>query len=232
MVAIRQRLHGVRVESLLAALLATVATLAIAVFAQRRIGGAGLFVPLILVGAVLLIRRPVAAVATAVALPVVCEGPTFGIHAMTQLYDTVYKQLTALDALVILAGVAVVVDLIRRRRDPHVPAALGFPLLLVALAMGAGLAVTRAGGAGMRDTLFAMHVLGYLLVLPLAIVNLDLDRAQVQRLLRWAVALALLKAVMGLVVMASGGSVELNTGMGTGSPATHLTYYEPTANWL
>jgi O-antigen ligase len=32
--------------------------------------------------------------------------------------------------------------------------------------------------------------------------------------------------------MASGGSVELNTGMGTGSPATHLTYYEPTANWL
>lgn len=232
MVAIRQRLRGVWVESLLAAFLATVATLAIALFAQRRLGGTGLFVPLILVAAVLLIRRPVAAVATAIALPVICEGPTFGIHAMTHLYDSVYKQLTALDALVILAVVAVVVDLIRRRREPHVPAALAFPLLLVALAMGTGLAVTRAGGAGMRDTLFAMHVLGYLLVLPLAIVNLDLDRPQIERLLRWLVALALLKAVMGLVVMASGGSVELNTGTGTGSPATHLTYYEPTANWL
>lgn len=232
MVAIRERLRGVWVESLLAATLAFVATLAIALFAQRRLGGAGLFIPLVVVGAFLLIRRPVAAVATAVVLPVICEGPTFGIPVMTHLYDTIYKQLTALDALVILAVVAVVVDLIRRRREPRVPAALGLPLLLLALAMGAGLAVTRAGGAGMRNTLFAMHVLGYLLVLPLAIVNLDLDRVQVQRLLRWLVALALLKAAIGLVVMASGGSVELNTGAGTGSPATHLTYYEPTANWL
>ena len=30
---------------------------------------------------------------------------------------------------------------------------------------------------------------------------------------------------MGLLVMAGGGSVELDGG-------THLTYYEPTANWL
>lgn len=232
MVALRQRLRGSWVESLPIALAAAAATLAIAVFAERRLGGAGLFVPLALVGAVLLVRRPLAAVAAAVALPVICEGPTFGIPLMTHLYDTVYKQLTALDALVILAGVAVAADLIRRRRQPHVPAALGFPLLLVALAMCAGLAVTREGGAGLRDTLFAMHVLGYLLVLPLAVVNLDLDRAQIQRLLRWAVALALLKAGIGLAVMASGGSVELNTGTGTGSPAAHLTYYEPTANWL
>ncbi|HEX7290662.1 MAG TPA: O-antigen ligase family protein, partial [Conexibacter sp.] len=36
---------------------------------------------------------------------------------------------------------------------------------------------------------------------------------------------ALLKAALGLVVMAGGGSVELDGG-------THLTYYEPTANWL
>src|SRR6478672_1313337 len=112
MLALRHRFRGFAVESLLAALAATTATLAIAVFAERRLGGAGLFVPLLLVAAVLLVRRPVAAVATAVTLPIVCEGSTFGIHAMTKLYDPVFKQLTTLDLLVILAVVAVGLDVV------------------------------------------------------------------------------------------------------------------------
>jgi O-antigen ligase len=225
MLALRQRLRGYWVESLLAALAATFATLAIAVFAERRLGGVGLFVPLILVAAALLVRRPIAAVSTAVALPILCEGPTFGIHVMTKLYSPVYKQLTALDMLVAFAVLAVGLDLIRRRRQPHLPAALGFPLLLLALAMAAGIAVTQGGGASLRDTLFSMHVLVYLLLLPIAVVNLDLDHDQLVLLLKGAIGLALLKAAMGLVVMATGGSVALNGG-------THLTYYEPTANWL
>src|SRR6185312_44491 len=225
MIALRQRLRGYWAESLVAALLAAVATLAIAVFAERRLGGVGLFVPLILVGVVVLLRRPLVAVAIAVVAPIVCEGSTFGIPVMTHLYDRVYKQLTALDVLVVLAGVAVGADLVRRRRQPHLPGALALPLLLVALAMAAGFAVTRAGGANFRDTLFAMHVLFYLLVIPPAIVNLDLDRDRLALLLKGAIALAVLKAIMGLIVLAGGGSVELNGG-------THLTYYEPTANWL
>jgi O-antigen ligase len=225
MLALRQRLRSHQVESLLAALAATVATLAIAVFAERRLGGAGLFVPLLLVGAVLLVRRPVAAVALAVAAPIVCEGATFGIPAMTKLYDPVFKQLTALDVLVAFALLAVALDLLRRRRQPHLPAALGFPLLLVALAMAAGLAVSLGQGWSPRDTLFTLHVLAYLLFLPIAIVNLDLERDRLALLLKGAVALALLKAAMGLIVMATGGSVELDGG-------SHLTYYEPTANWL
>jgi O-antigen ligase len=212
MLTLRQRLQGYWAESLLAALAATIATLTIAVFAERRLGGAGLFVPLLLVAAALLVRRPIAAVSLAVAMPILCEGPTFGIPAMTKLYDPVFKQLTAL-------------DLVRRRREPHLPAALGFPLMLVALAMAAGLVVTVGDGGGLRDTVFSMHVLGYLLALPIAIVNLDLERDQLKLLLKGALGLALLKAAMGLVVMATGGSVELNGG-------THLTYYEPTANWL
>ena len=107
----------------------------------------------------------------------------------------------------------------------RLPPALGFPLLLVTLAMTAGLAVTQGTGAGLRDTVFGMHVLLYLLWLPIAIVNLDLDRDRLMLLLKGAVALALLKAATGLIVMLGGGSVELDGG-------THLTYYEPTANWL
>ncbi len=225
MFALRQRLRGYWVESALAALAATLATLAIALFAERRLGGIGLFVPLILVAAALLVRRPIAAVATAVALPILCEGPTFGIHAMTKLYNPVFKQLTALDMLVAFAVLATGLDLIRRRRQPHLPAALAFPLLLVALAMAAGVAVTQGDGASLRNTLFSMHVLVYLLLLPMAVVNLDLEHDQLALLLKGAIGLALLKAAMGLIVMAGGGSVELNGG-------THLTYYEPTANWL
>ncbi|HEU4703026.1 MAG TPA: O-antigen ligase family protein, partial [Conexibacter sp.] len=225
MLTLRQRLRSHQIEALLVALTATLATLAIAVFAERRMGGAGLFVPLLLVGALLLIRWPVAAVSTAVAAPIVCEGSTFGVGAMTKLYDPVFKQLTALDLLVALALAAVALDLIRRRRQPHLPAALGFPLLMAALAMAAGLAVTLGQGWSPRDTLFTMHVLFYVLLLPVAIVNLDLTRDQLLLVLKGAVALALVKAAMGLVVMAAGGSVELDGG-------THLTYYEPTANWL
>jgi hypothetical protein len=223
--ALRQRLRSHQVETLLIALTATVATLAIAVFAERRIGGAGLFVPLLLVGAALLVRWPLAAVSLAVAAPIVCEGHTFGIAVMTKLYDPLFKQLTALDVLVALALLSVALDLIRRRRQPHLPAALGLPLLMVALAMAAGFAVTLGQGWSPRDTLFSMHVLAYVLLLPIAIVNLDLDRDQLMLLLKGAVALALLKAAMGLIVMAAGGSVEVDRG-------THLTYYEPTANWL
>ncbi|HEX7291135.1 MAG TPA: hypothetical protein VF250_08425, partial [Conexibacter sp.] len=174
MLALRQRLRGQQLETLLVALTASLATLAVAIFAERRLGGAGLFVPLLLVGAVLLVRQPLATVALAVAAPVVCEGSTFGIPAMTKLYDPVFKQLTALDALVGFAVLAVALDLIRCRRQPYLPAALGFPLLMAALAMAAGLAVTTGQGWSPRDTLFSMHVLAYLLLLPIAIVNLDL----------------------------------------------------------
>lgn len=222
MIARRQRHH---VEALLAALAASIATLAIAVFAERRLGGVGLFAPLAIVAGALLVRRPIAAVALAVAAPIVCEGPTFGIGPMTRLYEPVFKQLTGLDVLVGFALLAVALDLIRRRRQPHLPAALALPLLLVALAMAAGIAVTQGDGGGLRDSLFSLHVLAYVLLLPIAIVNLDLDRDQLATLLKGAVALALLKAAMGLIVMAGGGSVELDGG-------THLTYYEPTANWL
>ena len=226
MLALRQRLRSHQAESVLAALAATVATLAIAVFAERRLGGVGLFAPLFLVGALLLVRWPVVSVALAVAAPIACEGPTFGIPAMTKLYNPVFKQLTTLDVLVAFAVLAVALDLIRRRRQPHLPVALAFPLLLAALAMAAGLAITQADGAGgLRDALLSMHVLAYLLLLPIAIVNLDLERDQLALLLKGAVALALLKAGMGLIVMATGGSVEIDGG-------SHLTYYEPTANWL
>jgi O-antigen ligase len=226
MSAIRSKLQGgAGAEPLLAALAATLATLALALFGERRFGTPGLLLPLLLVIAVTLVRRPVAAVATAVGLAIVCEGPTFGVPVMTRLYQDVYRGLTPLDALVGLALVAVAADLLRTRRPLRLPAGLALPLLLVALAIAAGVVVTRADGNGMIDTLLTARVLTYVLLVPLAIVNLELSASRVRLLLSGAVVLALVKAVVGLVVMQVGGSVELDGG-------THITYYEPTANWI
>ena len=69
------------------------------------------------------------------------------------------------------------------------------------------------------------HVLAYLLVMPLAVANLDLDRAQITRLLGWALALAGFKAFLGLVEVAG----HLGTPI---EGVAELTYYEPTSNWL
>jgi putative inorganic carbon (HCO3(-)) transporter len=226
MVAVRRRLHGAfTAESLLAAFAATLATLALAIFGERRLGLAGLLLPLALALAVILIRRPVAAVATAVALPIVCEGPTFGVPLMQRLYDDVFRGLAALDALVLLAILAVAADVLRTRRPLRLPAALALPLLFVLLASVAGVAVTRAGGDSAFDAILELRVIGYLLVLPVAVANLGLDRRQLGLALGAAVALAIAKAALGLIVMTAGGSVELDGG-------AHITYYEPTANWL
>jgi hypothetical protein len=214
-----------RTEAALTAGAATLATGALAIFGERRLGGGGVLLPLALVLVVLLLRRPLAAVATAITLAVVCEGPSFGIPAMTKLYKEVYKGFTPLDMLVLLAGVAVVFDIIRTRRGIRMPAMLGLPMAFIALAMGAGFATTSAGGVSFIRLALMLHVLAYLLFVPVLVANLGLDRRQLRLVLGGAVALAIFKAVLGLIVMASGGSVEIDAG-------TRLTYYEPTANWL
>ena len=68
-------------------------------------------------------------------------------------------------------------------------------------------------------------MLFYLLLMPVAIANLELDERQIARLLGGAMALAIVKAILGLVEMSEhlGKQIE---------GSSTLTYYEPTANWL
>jgi hypothetical protein len=82
-----------------------------------------------------------------------------------------------------------------------------------------------SAGAKLRFAVASEHVLAYLLLLPVAVANLDLSRAQVTRLLGGACALAIVKALLGLVEVAGhyGAAIE---------GASTLTYYEPVANWL
>jgi hypothetical protein len=222
----RLPLTAVPRRELLLGALAAGATASIALAGVHKLGTAGLLAPLAVVLAAILLARPVAAVTLVVVLVVVCEGPTFGLLTFTsEIYEVVYKDISLLDVLVALAIASVGLDLLRNRRRLLVPRPLVVPLVTLALAMVAGVVVGHAAGGSLRFTVTSEHVLAYLLLLPIAVANLDLDRRQITRLLGGAFALAALKAVLGLIEVAAhlGSPIE---------GVAQLTYYEPTANWL
>lgn len=217
-----------RLESgeLLAAAAATSITLLIALLAVHKAGVAGLLAPLALVIIAILLRRPTVMVGLTVVLAVTCEGPTFGfLHFTSHLYDQIYKGLTPLDMLVALAVLSVGIDLIAHRRPLRVPRHLAPAWMLLLLAMTAGAVTGHSAGVSWRSAILSENVLAYLLLLPLAVCNLRLDRRQVRLALAVAVALAILKGAFGIVEVLGhyGQSIE-----GTST----LTYYEPAANWL
>jgi O-antigen ligase len=63
------------------------------------------------------------------------------------------------------------------------------------------------------------------LLLPIAVYNLDMPRPVIANLLRVAFVLATVKAILGLIEIASGRGTNVEG-------AAHLTYYEPAPNWL
>jgi hypothetical protein len=226
MITRRLRLPAVSTRDLLLATGAALFTAVLAYAGSHKLGLAGLLTPLAVLAAAYLLARPVVAVTLVVGLVVLFEGPSFGLFTFTQrLYVEAYKDISILDVLVALAIVSVGVDVIRRGRRLRVPRSLAIPLVMLALGMVGGVVVGRAAGASLRFAVTSEHVLGYLLLLPIAVANLEIDRRQVTRLLGGAMVLAIVKAVLGLVEVAGhlGTPIE-----GTAT----LTYYEPTANWL
>jgi hypothetical protein len=205
---------------------ATGFTLVLGLLATHKWGVAGLLVPLGLVALAILMLRPLAMVSLAVGLTILCEGSTFGLFTFTSsLYGSIVKDVTVLDALVGLAIFAVGLDLIRSRRSLHIPRPLQLPLTILALAMIAGAITGHAAGASTHLVIVSEHVLMYLLLLPVAVANLDVDRRQVKQLLIGLMALAIFKAVLGLVELGSGHGLAIEGVAG-------LTYYEAPANWV
>ncbi len=204
---------------------ATVATALLALLVSHKAGGLGILAPLAVVLVAIAVLRPLFTVTAVVALTVLCEGPSFGILTFSShLYVQVYKDVSALDLLVVLAVLAVAFDLIRSGRSLYIPSLLKLPLTLLVLAMMAGAITGHEAGASTRFVLASEDVLAYLLVMPLVVANLDLERDQLKWLLIGAVALAIVKALLGLVEVAGSQGQTID--------GTTLTYYEPTANWI
>jgi hypothetical protein len=226
MIAWRFRLRTFAQREVLVAAAAAAGTMLLAFAGAHKFGTAGLALPLVIVLAVILLRRPVVMVTLLAGLTVLCEGPTFGLFNFTaHLYDQFYKGLTALDFLVALTVASVGLEVMRSGRSPRVPRPLALGLTLFALAMVAGAVTGHAAGQSIRSVVLAEHVLAYLLVLPIAIYNLELERRQLVRIVAVVVALAILKAAFGLVEVFGhyGEPIE-----GTAT----LTYYEAASNWL
>ncbi len=206
--------------------LAAAGTGVVGFLASQKMGTVGLFVPGLLVLLTILLRKPLVLVSLVVGLAALCEGPSFGLLSVTShLYDQFYKGLTPLDMLVVLAIFSVGLDIMRHRRRMSAPKPLVLGAVLLLLGMIAGVATGRAAGGTLRATVLSENVLTYLLLLPLAIANLDIDRAQIKRLLAAAGAMAILKAVLGLIEIAGGFGTAIEGN-------SRLTYYEPAANWL
>jgi O-antigen ligase len=209
-------------RELLIAGVAAVLTGLIALAAANKLGSAGLVAPLALGLVVVLLSNSLAMTVLVVGLTVVCEGPAFGLFTFTA---SLYTHATVLNVMVALVVVSVGLDLLRRGQSVWLPAALAAPLLMLALAMATGIATGRGSGVGLAKTIHSENLLAYLLFLPIAVANLNIDRRQISLLLQGAYGLAVVKALLGLAEIASGhgGAVE-HTGA--------LTYYEPTSNWL
>jgi O-antigen ligase len=194
--------------------------------AVRELGPVGLLLPVALVIAAILVTRPVLTLALVVGLTIFCEGPEFGLFSFSSnLYLELYKGLSLLDVLVALVVISAFLDMLRNERPLRVPRPLAVGLVTLALAMLAGAYVGHKAGTSLRFSVFSEHILFYLLLMPLAIANLDLDARQIKRLLTGAMVLAVVKAIIGLVEIA----------LRLGKPiegSARLTYYEPTANWV
>jgi O-antigen ligase len=217
-----RRLRALDGEQFPIAALAALITALLAFAGADKLGTAGLLLPLAAVIMLILVSKPLAMVSFVVVAVTVCEGAQFGLlHFTSHLYD----HATVLNVLVALAVISVGIDMMRHRRPLQLPPALGIPLVMLALAMVVGAATGRAAGIGLTAIAHSYNNLDYLLFMPLAVANLDLDRGQLALLLKGAAALAIFKATLGLIEVFGGYGLAIEG-------SSRLTYYEPTANWL
>ncbi len=208
------------------AALAAALTALVLLGAAHKVGTSSIFVPLGVGALIVVLMRPLLAVTLTAGLAILCEGPAFGLFTFTEnLYKPLYKHLTPLDALVVLAAVSVALDVVRNRRPVRFPRELRLPILVLVLAMLSGIAMGHASGVSLKSVVLAENVIAYLVILPLTVANLQVDRRRLRLLLAAGFALAIVKALLGLAEIASGRGISIEG-------VSKLTYYEPTANWL
>jgi O-antigen ligase len=208
------------------AAVAVCVTLVLTIAAMDKVGAKGLLFPVAAAVAIVLLLRPLTAIAITVLLTIVAEGPTFGLFTFTKhLYDDLHKGLSPLDLVLWLAVASVALDMIRNRRALRVPGPLILPLVFLVLGMAVGFVLGHRYGNSAGRVLLSEDSLAYLVFLPLAVYNLDIDRPTMIRLLSATFVLAVIKAILGLVEIAGGHGASIE------GSAT-LTYYEPAPNWL
>lgn len=128
------------------------------------------------------------------------------------------------DVLFALTLAAVLVKLVVERRPVVLPEPFTWPLLLLMLAVVAGVVTGTAFAADRLEMLNALRPLAALILLPVVIVNLVAARSQATWLLVGAGVLALVKGIEGVIVW----TFSLGRQIGDST----LTFYSPASNFL
>ena len=198
---------------------------AVALGAGMALGQAGLLVPLAVLAMALPLARPLLGLAILVAVVVVCEARDASVlPALEIVYEPLAGPVAAVDLLLALVAAGTALELRRRRLPVLVPGRLTLPLVLLALALAGGAVTGYARGAGPVDILYAGRYVAYVIVVPIVVVNLVRSRRDVVAALAFGAALAIGKAVLGLLTVASGRGRVVD--------GATITFYEPVANWL
>jgi hypothetical protein len=198
----------------------------VTVAAAFKVGIAGLALPIAVLVGIAVVRYPGPVLAAAVGAVVLCESAGFGLLPQTQhLYDELVKGFMPVDGIVAIALAGTAAQVIQDRRAVRLPAPpLTFALVLLGLGLISGIVVGREAGVGISSAVLLIHSFAYIILVPLIAANLRVSDRDVVRVLGAFTALALLKALLGLLVVVTGRGNTLGT--------SSLTYYEPAANWL
>jgi hypothetical protein len=198
----------------------------VTVAAAFKVGIAGLALPIVVLVGFAVVRYPGPMLVIAVGAVVLCESAGFGLLPQTRhLYDELVKGFMPIDGIVAIAMAGTAAQVIQDRRAVRLPAPpLTFALVLLGLGVISGIVVGREAGVGVSSAVLLIHAFAYIILVPLIAANLRVRDRDVVRLLGACTALALLKALLGLLVVA--------TGRGNTVGSSSLTYYEPAANWL
>jgi O-antigen ligase len=193
--------------------------------AALRYGAPALVLPLMAAGGLALIQRPRVAVALVVSLMVLCEGRSDDLVGFANfVYDPLPLRLTLMECLLVAAVLAVLVGRLKSDRPLRLAGPLTIPLALVVLAVAMGLVVGAFAGVSADDLMFASRQMSWLVVVPLLVVNVVETERHARNALALGMALALVKAALGLTAVAAGVGVAVD--------GATITYYDPVANWL
>jgi O-Antigen ligase len=198
---------------------------ALALAAASVLGQPGLLVPLAVLAMALPLARPLLGLAILVAVVVVCEVRDASLlPALEAVYSPIAGPVAAVDLLLALVAAGTALELSRRGLPVLAPGRLTLPLALLALALAGGVVTGYARGAGPVDILYAGRYVAYVIVVPVLVVNLIRTRRQVVAALAFGAALAVGKAVLGVLTVASGRGRVVD--------GATITFYEPVANWI
>jgi O-antigen ligase len=177
----------------------------------EKAGPQGALAPLILLLCIVLLRFPEVCLGLLIAGTALAEiGAVGALPSGDRFYDQAISSLTFPDLLILFGLAGVLLRFVAQDLRPRLPEPLTLPLIVLFLALVAGVASAAGAGVSLADLFHRSVKIGHLILIPLLAVNVLRDA---RALKVFAVGIAALACVKGLTgVYASlggfGGGVE------------------------